>query len=343
MTATTSTGPILIMSSERSGSNLLRTLLSNHSRLAAPMAAQFLNLFPQYLPRFGSLEQRENMEQLVRAMLLVANHKTFGWGLELDVPTWVAQNGPKDLIDAFDGLYRARAAMEGAQRYVCKENRLFDHAETLLARIEGLRILFLVRDPRDYALSWMRAPILNNTPHEAACAWRDEQRACLAVEQHHPDRVHRVTYEDLVQDPEGVMTRVLDFVGETPEPACFQVQGEKNKGQEWSSFWKNLTKPVQSSNFHKFRGEFKPRTLEMMETVCRAEMASLGYAPDTAQRWRPGPWFELRERRLARRNDERLRREHADTVAVLQDRDAQLARFVEGLAPVRDGANAAHA
>ena len=37
--------PIFIMSSERSGSNLLRILLSNHSRLAAPVAAQLLPIF----------------------------------------------------------------------------------------------------------------------------------------------------------------------------------------------------------------------------------------------------------------------------------------------------------
>ena len=316
--------PILIMSSERSGSNLLRTLLSNHSGIAGPMAAQFLNLFAHRVEEFAPLEHTDHQVAFVDLLLAVANHKIFAWGLELDVPSFVARETPHDLMTAWDALYRARATAEGARRYVCKENRLFDHAEAILQRFPDARILFLARDPRDYVLSWLRAPLLNHTPHQAACAWRDEQRACLAVEKRFGDRVLRVTYEALVQDPPATMTRVLEFLGEGVEPACFEVQGSKNKAQEWSSFWKNLTRPVQGQNFEKWRGQFRPRTLEMIETLCAEPMRALGYAPDSRQAWRPGPWFDFRERRLAARNDARLRAEHASTVAVIEDRDRMI-------------------
>ena len=328
--------PILIMSSERSGSNLLRTLLSNHSGLAGPMAAQFLNLFGHRAAEYAPLDRRENQEAFVELLLAVANHKIFAWDLDLDVSAFVAQEDPQDLMEAWDGLYRARAAKEGARRYVCKENRLFDHAESILQRFPEARILYLARDPRDYVLSWMRAPLLNHTPHQAACAWRDEQLACLAMERRLGDQVLRVTYEALVQDPPGTMTRVLEFLGEPVEPACFQVQGDKNKAQEWSSFWKNLTRPVQGQNFEKWRGQFRPRTLEMIETLCAEPMRALGYAADSRQAWRPGPWFEFRERRLAARNDARLRAEHASTVAVIEDRDRMIEARMQAWRDRRD-------
>lgn len=316
--------PILIMSSERSGSNLLRTLLSNHSALAGPMAAQFLNLFAERVKEFEPLEREEHRVALAEVLLAVANHQIFAWDLELDPREFVRREQPQDLVAMFDGLYRARAAAEGMQRYVCKENRLFDHAPTLLERFPATRILYLVRDPRDYVLSWMKAPLLLHTPYQAACAWREEQRACLAVEERYPERVLRITYEALVQDPPAQMTRVLEFLGEPVEPACFQVQGEKNKGQQWSSFWKNLTRPVQGQNFEKWRAAFRGRTLEMIETVCAEPMRALGYRADSRQAWRPGPWFAYRERRLAQRNDQRLRQEHAATVAVIEDRDRMI-------------------
>lgn len=325
----TDDGPILIMSSERSGSNLLRTLLSNHEAIAGPMAAQFLSLFPQHLPRFEPLGERANMVALVEAMLAIANHKIFSWGMEADAEALVDAAKPEDLVDAFHMLYRARAAADGARRYVCKENRLFDHADELVARLPGTRVLYLVRDPRDYVLSWQRAPILNNTPHQAACAWRDEQRDCLGVQERLGDAAMRVTYEELVADTPGTMSRVLEFLGEEVDPACFQVEGEKNRGQEWSSFWKNLTKPVQAGNTKKYRKDLRPRVIEMIDTVCRDEMERLGYEADSRQQWRAGPLFKYRERRLARRNDERLRAEHASTVAVIEDRDAMLRGMLE--------------
>ncbi|MCB9912210.1 MAG: sulfotransferase [Planctomycetes bacterium] len=317
------------MSSERSGSNLLRTLLSNHTDLAGPMAAQFLNLFPDRLDVFEPLDEEEGAIALVEAMLAVANHQTFRWGLAIDAAQLVRDHGVRDFLGAFDALYRAWQAMDGARRYVCKENRLFDHAPALMERFPGTQVLYLVRDPRDYVLSWQKAPILNNTPHEAAVAWQREQQACLQIEARYPTAVKRLAYEQLVQDPAGCMTDVLEFLGESPQAACFEVQGEKNEGQAWSSFWKNLTQPVLSENFHKFRGAFPARTLEMIETVCLPSMRALGYRPETSHRWRPGPWFAARERRLAARNDARLRREHASTVRVIQERDAMLHGMIQ--------------
>ena len=319
-----SSAPILIMSSERSGSNLLRTLLSNHSRISGPMAAQFLNLFHPHKGAFEPLAEPENQVALLSTMLAVANHKIFAWKLDVDPAELARREQPRSLLDAFDALYRARQSADGAERYVCKENRLFDHAEALLQRFPDSKIIFLARDPRDYVLSWQNAPILNNTPFEASNSWREEQLSCFAVERAHPDSVLRLTYEQLVQDPQGQMTRVLEFVGEPVEEACFQVQVKKNKDQEWSSFWRNLTKPIQASNFEKWRGAFSGRTLEMIETLCAEPMRELGYQADSRQAWRRGPWFEFREKRLSARNDHRLRAEHASTVAVIEDRDRML-------------------
>ncbi|MEM8709757.1 MAG: sulfotransferase [Planctomycetota bacterium] len=326
-----STAPILIMSSERSGSNLLRTLLSNHPSISGPMAPQFLSLVPPLAPDFEPLDHRDHMVALVELMLAIANHRQFSWRLDVDARALVNEHEPRDTLGAFDMLYRAAQSRDGAQRYVCKENSLFEHAPALMERFPGTRILYLVRDPRDYALSWEKAPLLNHTPYESACTWRDEQRACFAIEERFGDAVLRLTYEDLVSDPKASMTATLEHVGEEVHEACFQVQAKKNKDQEWSSFWKNLTKPVQSTNHAKYRTELSPEVLEIIETVCAAEMAAIGYEAETAQSWRKGLMFSRRERKLAEANDARLREEHAETVAVIEDRN----RLVQELVAAR--------
>ena len=55
---------VFIMSSERSGSNLLRSILDSHQDIAAPPALQLFRQFNRILPFYGSLEIDENFELL---------------------------------------------------------------------------------------------------------------------------------------------------------------------------------------------------------------------------------------------------------------------------------------
>lgn len=316
----TTQGPVFVMSSERSGSNLLRTLLSNHSGIAGPPAIQILASFLESAGLYGDLSSDPSRLQLAGDLIAVANHPQFSWGLEATPEELAGRVESPTFLGFFDALYRTQCERKGARRYACKENRLFDFAGELLEAFPDSRFLYLVRDPRDYVCSWMNVPLLNNTPFRSASCWTREQRACLEVERLHPDRVHRVYYEGLIQDTEATMTEVLTFLGEEVEPACFEVEGRKNEGMTWSCFWTNLSKPVIRGNSAKYRKVLKPRVLEMVETVACEEMEALGYAPETSHAWRRGPLFKLREQRLERSNDSRLRREHAATVAVIEDR-----------------------
>jgi hypothetical protein len=61
--------------------------------------------------------------------------------------------------------------------------------------------------------------------------WLDNAALIAAVEHAHPDRCHRVRYEDLVEDPEAVMRDVYAFVGVQHVPgvarACFSSERER--------------------------------------------------------------------------------------------------------------------
>ncbi len=324
-------GPVFVMSSERSGSNLLRTLLSNHPALSAPMAAQLLATFGPERELYAPLSERENALSLARDMLATANHKQFGWDLEVDPARVIDGLAPPDFLGVFDAVYRAEMARKEARRYVCKENQIFRFAPELAQRFPEARFLYLHRDPRDYAASWTNVPLLNHTPHESARVWRTEQTAALAAAEELGERIHRLGYEELIADPDATMTRVLGFLGEETDPSCFEVQEGKNAAATWSSFWKNLDRPVMRGNARKWEQAFDADTVAMIETLAAGPMEALGYQRTTLTPWRPGPLFAVRERLRARREDRRLRREHADTVAVLLDRRA----LVDGLFAAR--------
>lgn len=65
---------IIILASERSGTNLLRTLLGNHKHICAPVAPHFFDAFRPNIHLYGDLNKATNAEKLLDHMIRLSNH-----------------------------------------------------------------------------------------------------------------------------------------------------------------------------------------------------------------------------------------------------------------------------
>ncbi len=283
--------PIFIMSSERSGSNLLRTLLSNHSHIAGPVAPQLLPMFHNLAPYYGPLRERENALALMEDMKAVVNHPYYNWKLPLDVVHLYEKYHPRQFLDFFSIFYGEKQRSLGKGRFVCKENDLFNFGFVLSSYFEGAKFIYLYRDPRDYAASIIRILTGPKTPYSAALLWAKEQDKCNIILNSFNLHAHPIRYEELVADTELVMTRLLHFLDEPLDDACFQVHTEKNLQVNWNVAWKNLSRPVMTSNYGKYRDRFSRKTIRIIETVTQEPMLRLGYPFDTKADWKQPPFY----------------------------------------------------
>ncbi|MBN2147353.1 MAG: sulfotransferase [Anaerolineales bacterium] len=281
------TAPIYIMSSERSGSNLLRTLLSNHSRIAAPLAPQLLPLFHCRSAYYEPLDLKANAICLTEDMLALVNHPYYNWELAKDVYAMYEKYRPQEFLDFFTLLYREKQKMHQKHRFVCKENRLFEFAPLLLAYNPQSRVIYLYRDPRDVVASFSHLPFGPKTAYAAACLWHSEQEKCRLLVQTFRLPVFTVQYERLLSETPKVMTDLLAFLDESPEENCFQVDVQKNVAVVSNPAWQNLSKPILTSNSGKYRIELSLQTIRMIEGVNREHMLRLGYPFDTEADWKP--------------------------------------------------------
>ena len=55
--------------------------------------------------------------------------------------------------------------------------------------------------------------------------------------------------------------------------------------EEWNEYWKNLDRPIMSSNSKRYRSEFDSETLRRIETITKESLIRLGYTPDTPADW----------------------------------------------------------
>jgi len=268
---------VVLLSSERSGSNLLRRILGHSAAIAAPPAPQLLKAFAPHWPVIPRDEEtRRTAAQL--ATRLLETHLV-PWKYLVSAEEVLARTDASgwDYPHLLDACYGAYAEEAGKLGYFAKENNAFDFAFPIALRLPDVKFVYLVRDPRDMVLSYMKAPGGPKTAWYAARQWYREQVQCLRVVDELPDRCCVVRYEELVREPEETVRSLCEFLGIVYDPAMLSPQEADREASKASRYWENLGKPILSNNTDKYLREMPARNIRVVEAFCESVMRRLGY------------------------------------------------------------------
>lgn len=283
---------VVLLVSERSGSNLLRTLLGNHSQITAPVAPHLLTEFYHIRKYYGDLRENINNEKLINDMISLANHPYHNWQLNCKFVADDNINKYSSIVSAMDFVYKKKAVQEKKLHYCSKGIHSFSFIDQIRAEVPSIKFVHLVRDPRDHVASWMKKPIALLTPYDAILKWKQEQDIFIdAVQSRRLDYIS-IRYEDLISDTEKTMTSLLNYLALPIDEACFSTNTEKNKEVKWNPYWENLSKPIMSENKNKFKTELSEEDINLIETIAKNEMTFFNYEPVSSQNWQPQINFE---------------------------------------------------
>ncbi|WP_433374792.1 condensation domain-containing protein [Streptosporangium sp. CA-115845] len=225
--------PVFVLGPPRSGTTLMRIILSGHPELFAPPELELL--------QYGTLAERRaalsgrytfNREGLVRAVMslqddTVQQAEAFldqvtdeGWSVA-DAYHWLTERaGGRTLVDKTT----AYALDAGTLR---RAEELFD----------GPRYIHLTRHPQACIASFLEARLDQTylradhgfTPEESAeLVWRlAHEQASAFLDGIDPARVMRVSFEELVADPGDLARRLCAFLGITYDPRILQVYDDQ--------------------------------------------------------------------------------------------------------------------
>ena len=291
---------IFIITSERSGSNLLRTLLNNHSQISAPIAPHFLNSFDSFIDKYGNLNNESNIKQLLKDMTLLANHKFNQWNLTSSSDQLYELYKPTTSTQALDSMYSQKALSDKKSHYACKDNDLYKFALEIKLQIPNAKFIYLYRDVRDHVASWMKTPLFLHTPFDAAQKWSVEQKKILRLIKSRGVVMHRISYEELIQNPTSTMKNLFEYLKINYEKSSTSTDSANSESKR-NPLWKNLSKPVISDNFNKYRKTLTPKDIRIVESIAKHEMMELGYTLDTKADWNWTPRITGIEMRLKRR------------------------------------------
>lgn len=182
--------------------------------------------------------------------------------------------------------YRRLLALHGRNDEVTivgdKDPRLIDYFPALQRLVPRVRVVHVIRDPRDVLVSrreaaWSR----DRSDASHLLAYRAQMRRGRTTGRRYlGDRYLELRYEDLLREPEGTLSRLCEHVGVQYHSAMMsfgEPAGELVTDEEWQ--WKKeTTGPLKRDNIANWKNELTRRTLRMVERICIDPFPDLGYS-----------------------------------------------------------------
>jgi hypothetical protein len=205
-----------------------------------------------------------------------------------DVEALVDHGRPKHYSDFVSEVFDLHGRIKGKRLVGEKSPGYVRHLPTLHELWPDARIVHLIRDGRDVALSvleWKkrestagRFPTWEEDPITTAALWWEwhvrlgrEAGAVLS-----PDRYHELHYESLVADSERECARLCTFLGVTYDEAMLRFHEGRtrpNPGRSAKAAWLPVTRGLRS-----WQEQMATAEVERFEAVAGPLLDELGYA-----------------------------------------------------------------
>ena len=276
---------IILLSSERSGSNLLRTLLGNHANISAPVAPHLIKIFYPIRHYYMDLFHESNNLMLFNDMIQVVNHPFSNWKLKLEYNfEEIKSLGVTSIIRMMDYIYKKQAEQNQKEYYFSKGINTFRYINDIKENISGVQFIHLVRDPRDVVASCMKREGFSKSSYDALLHWKKQQKLFFTAKQQGLKCIS-IKYEDLILDTEKVVNSILSELELPFDSNCYETSSQ-NKESSRSPYWKNLSQPIMNNNTNKFTKNLSEEDVLMIETIAKSEMKEYNYSAITNQDWK---------------------------------------------------------
>lgn len=272
--------PIFLIGAPRSGTTLLRYVLSSHPRIHLPPESNFI-------PRLLGRRPHRELERAdaVRVLETMMTYRSFfkDWRGERPDPKGLLEGlpdlQPPSIIDAVFSEY---ARQYGAERWGDKSPIYTMHVDVLARAFPTAQFIHIIRDGRDVALSMQQTYRGNRffyiDVYYGTRSWKKRVlHASAAGGRLGVSRYFQLRYEDLTASPEPVIRDICAFLGETYEPAMTRPSREAVRHHHSRGIHAATREPLTTSRSGRWRSEMPLADQRLVQTVAGDLLAALGY------------------------------------------------------------------
>lgn len=213
-------GPVYIGGLDRSGKTTMHAFLTSHPNIAIPAVGS--NMWTYFYGRYGDLADADNLERCLDDMFRY-KHVVFLRPDRSRIEEDFRQGEPT-YARLFSLFLIHFAEGTGKPRWGAQTGLIERYAAHLFGAYPGLKIVHMIRDPRDrYQASIEKWPKGKGRAGGAVARWNYSLHLAERHRSHHPEDYLIVRFEDLVRDPETTVRAVCEFLDEEFVPSMLEM------------------------------------------------------------------------------------------------------------------------
>ena len=274
---------IFLVCSERSGSNLITSVLNGHPAITAPPPSHLFRLFALNMQNYAGLENDANWRVAIQDIVDAFEHQLGSWNTKPSVDHLLEKVENRTIFDPIVQVYLDEMINDSSRLVFVKENHTARFSDILLKEMPGCRFIFMVRDPRDVAASYLKTDGIAGGVARAVDVWHKDQVENLAFLDRCPNaQIHSLRYEDLIADPTNTLSEITTFLDLDFDEAMldFHQNARTKRNAQRIAAWTNTSRPILAQNAGKYRDVLNAAEVEYIELRCADIMAQFDYSCD---------------------------------------------------------------
>lgn len=278
--------PVFIVGTPRSGTTLLLYMLRSHPRLFFPDEESHF-IIPMYKlsNRYNRFQRRDDIERALVDMHTIRPVFFRGYTEQNEMAIEhlagaIQAAGCKSVAEAIDFVYSAMANLAGKARWGDKTPYYALHLPTIMEMFPDAKVVNMVRDGRDVALSLLerRYDMDVYNVYFAAKYWEQYVTAVdVASRSCNKDSLLNIRYEDLLDNPEQTLKSICQFLGEEYFPTLIDFDKPKALDTNLLQKTRLIGQPLKSSNQGKWRTKMTARQINLFDRTAGGLLRSHGY------------------------------------------------------------------
>lgn len=253
----------------RSGTTMLRTMLNLHPKIGVPPESLFI---ADYL----RAKDRVSVERMRR--LICREPELRHWDLNQVQKITARSSSIEEIVEDLHMEYAGGSDKLAGQ----KTPRFVRYLDIISAAYPDAKFIHLVRDPRSVVASLKYSPNHRLPVPQGAARWVNDVELGLHYEAVHPDKVIRVQYEELIEQPEATLRGICTFIGVEYDPGMVELGKAPRDflpGGFYEAGRKMLGASVKKDKAEAWRTRLSQPELAIAETICMPLMIKLSYQP----------------------------------------------------------------
>ncbi len=283
--------PLFIIGNPRSGTSLLRLVLTCHENICIPPECHFFLWLEE---KYGNWTKQSNLDAYLSDLAVSRKFET--WGISIsELKSFIQKNEPSNYSELTYLVYVFYGVKIGK-----KEIKVWGDKNTLwkekLSRIPvyfpEARYIHIIRDGRDVACSFMElhnssfnskyAPNLPSKIEDIALDWKNNISLINKFLNSVPGANHIIVkYEDLILNFHETVVGMLNFLNLNYDPNIdnyykinLRLKLEPEATMEWKTKLNDKPDPL---NVEKYKNILTGIQIEQFNKICAVELDTYGY------------------------------------------------------------------